>query len=106
MDLECLLKNNFMEISFSQIVDLIFFTTLVASSIWLFLILTDYEGVIGRSFKIIGWGTLVFGLSRILEKFFFQFFSQYSEIVTLTSHFLEAVSFLLILYGFKLFLDR
>ncbi len=95
-----------MEISFSTIVDLVFFTTLVASSIWLFFILTGYEGLVGKSFKIIGWGALVFGLSRIFEKFLLQFFGSYINLIELFTHFLEAVSFLLILYGFKIFLGK
>ncbi|MBU4480152.1 hypothetical protein KKG48_01770 [Patescibacteria group bacterium] len=95
-----------MEISFSTIMDLVFFSTLVASSIWLFIILTGYEGLIGKSFKLIGWGALVFGFARILEKFLLQFFGSYFGFIELAVHFFEALSFLLILYGFKIFLGK
>lgn len=93
-------------ISVSQVVDLVFFTTLVASSIWLFIILTGYGGSVGKSFRIIGWGALVFGLSRILQKFLMEFWGNYEGAITLLTHFFEAVSFVLILYGFRLFLRK
>lgn len=94
-----------MIVSLAQIFDLIFFTILVASSIGLFILLRGYGGLIGKYFEIIGWGSLVFGFSRILEKFFSQFFEGIYPL-TLLVHFLEAVSFLLILYGFRLLFKK
>jgi len=90
----------------TEIMDIFFFLILVASSIGLFIILRGYGGFIGKYFRMIGWGALVFGLSRILEKFLLQFFVDFGYTITVLTHFLEAVSFLLILYGFKLFLNK
>jgi len=95
-----------MEISFSIVMDLVFFSTLVASSIWLFIMLRGYGGSIGKSFGIIGWGALVFGFACILEKFLLQFFGSYESLISIFKHFLDATALLLILYGFKLFLGK
>ena len=90
----------------TEIIDMFFFLILVASSIGLFVILRGYGGMIGNSFRMISWGALVFGLSRIFEKFLLLFFADYSSAIVVFTHFLEAFSFLLILYGFKFFLQK
>ncbi|OGD67643.1 hypothetical protein A2442_03665 [Candidatus Campbellbacteria bacterium RIFOXYC2_FULL_35_25] len=95
-----------MEVSFSVVVDLIFFSILVGSSLLLFIMLRGYGGSIGKSFGIIGWGALVFGFACILEKFLLQFFGSYGSLISIFKNFLDATALLLILYGFKSFLGK
>lgn len=95
-----------MVFTLTEIFDLVLFVVLISSSIGLFVILRGYGGFIGKSLRIISWGALLFGLSRVLEKVLLKYFVDYFLYIPVLTHLIEAISFLLILYGFKLFLKK
>jgi len=81
------------------IIDFVLLGILIFSAGWMFLIVSGYGGPVGKSFKIIGWGAILMGVSHLIETLGHHFFE--SGVIMFSHHFLATAGFVMIAYGFK-----
>ena len=98
---------NILSMELVAILDVIFLVIIVLSVIWIFSIVSGYGGMIGRSFKMVGWGAVLMGLSHIIEAVSL-YFPEHHEafFVIFFHHFLAVVGFMMIAYGFKVLIKK
>ncbi|MBU1558096.1 hypothetical protein KKC45_03990 [Patescibacteria group bacterium] len=90
-----------MEFDIKTIIDFILLATLLGSASWLFAVMSRYGGSVGKSFRIIGWGSLVMASSHLTEVITF-YLSVHDIYALMFFHrFLATVGFVVIAYGFK-----
>jgi len=90
-----------------SILDFIFLITVILSVIWIFSILSGYGGLIGKSFKIIGWGAVIMGISHIIEVISLSLPEHHSAyLIIFTHHLLATLGFIMIAYGFKMLMKK
>ena len=89
------------------IFDFIFLVTVIISVIWIFSILSGYGGVVGKAFKVVGWGTVIMGASHIIEVVSLKLPDHHEAIfITIGHHFLAAFGFFMIAYGFNMLMKK
>lgn len=87
---------------FTVIIDFIFLIGITLSFIWIFSIVSGYGGVVGESFKMIGWGAIVMGVSHIVEAVSLYLPNHHEAYsVILLHHFLAVSGFIIMAFGFK-----
>ncbi len=86
------------------IVDLVISIIMVLTVIWMFIILNGYGGSLGKAFRVITWGGVLMSMSHLIE-IFGTYFPNYTGYNIMFLHrFLAVGSFILITYGFKMFI--
>ena len=88
-----------MDIKF--IIDLVLLIILLTSAVWLFSVVSRYGGSIGKSFKIIGWGSIVMASAHLTEVLTAHFFMHDVYALMFLHRFLATVGFVVIAYGFR-----
>jgi len=87
--------------------DFIFLITIIAVVVLIFSILSGYGGVVGKAFNIIGWGTVIMGISYIIETIFINLPGHHQAYaIIFIHHFLVAFGFVMIAYGFKILMKK
>ena len=95
-----------MELDIKTIIDAILLLVLLSSSGWLFSVVSKYGGPIGKSFKTIGWGSLLMASSHLIEVFTFYLPLHDSYSFMFLHRLLATVGFVIIAYGFKTLIGK
>lgn len=89
-----------------EIVDIIFLIIIASTSFWLFFMISGYGGSIGQALRLIAWGVVLMALSHIFDDVLRHFFNLSSEVYDLFYHLFVAISFLMVAYGFRMFVKK
>jgi len=82
--------------------DIVMLVVMITSSFWVFFMISGYGGVIGTSFRTIGWGSIFLAGSHIFEELAHKFIaSEVSQTYSLLYHSIELVGFLMIIFGLR-----
>ena len=88
------------------ILDIVLLVVLLSSASWLFVVMSRYGGSVGRSFRIIGWGSIIMAVSHLIEVFTFYLPWHDTYGFMFTHRFLATMGFVTIAYGFKILVKK
>lgn len=94
-----------MQSGFTIIIDLVISVIMAGTAVWMFALLSGYGGHLGKSFRVIAWGGALMAVSHLIE-IGAHSFGHSSYFVMFAHRFIAAISFILITYGFKMFIKK
>jgi hypothetical protein len=94
-------------IGFIAIFDFAFLVAVIIAVIWIFSALSGYGGMVGKSFEIVGWGTVIMGVSHIIEVISLNLPGHHEAyLIIFAHHFFAAFGFIMIAYGFNILMKK
>lgn len=88
--------------NFYLLADVALLAILLSSVIYIFTLVSGYGGKIGQSFRMIGWGVILMGVSHFVETISTHFLMmQENNFMSLVYHSIASLSFVIVAYGFK-----
>ncbi len=90
-----------MSVDIKTIIDFVLLFILLISAIWIFFMISGYGGSVGRSLKIIGWGSIIMALSHLLEVSVAHLSIHNVYAFMFLHRFFATAGFVIIAFGFK-----
>jgi len=89
-----------------ETLNLILDFVLIIASVWMVTIVAGYGGMIGKAFTLIGWGAIILGIAHFVETITFKLLGLSPELVELTHRLIVLAGFMLIVFGFRMFVRQ
>lgn len=84
-----------------ELINTIFSAVILLLSIWILLKLSGHGGFVGSSLNLIGYGTVVLGLSQVIETVRLDYWNIQPEMMEMAHHFIFIMGLVMIAIGFR-----